>query len=201
MSEINKSVIQYWPILRQTLPKTTDITGDYALQGGYYSWGKENQNAALHFIDSFFTPTATLGEKNDDAIFELLDLSYTEGETDFLPYAIVGSNGKLTINKSLMQDIGKGDTAYNMTLTAEETREFNRLYGDILFNGLRGTKYDLPSGFERRHKNVDLEQGIRKLLESREWERMSGKEKRKAISDLKSAVKELCCYRAVMNDL
>ena len=201
MSEINKSVIQYWPGLRQLLPKATDVTGDFQLQGGYYSWGKDNQNAALHFLDSFFTPTATLGEKNDEALFELLDLAYTEGETDFLPRTIVTSNGKLTINKSLMQDTGRGDSAYTMTLTADERREFNRLYGDILFNGLRGARYDLPSGFEKRHKGVDLNQGIRRMMESGAWDRMSGEEKRSAVSKMKSAAKEICCYLAVMNEL
>lgn len=201
MSVINKNVIQYLPGVRWMLPKATDVTGDYMLQGGYYSWGKENQNAALHFLDSFFTPTATIGEKNDEALFALLDLAYVEGKTDFLPYTIVGSNGKLTINKSLAQEAGMGEAAYDMRLTADERREFNRLYGDILFNGLKGARYDLPNGFEKRHKNADLSKGIRKLMESGEWERMDGDAKMKAISDMKSAVKELVSYLAIKGEL
>lgn len=200
MTTLNNAVIQYWPGLRQMLPKATEMTGDYMLQSGYYGWGKENQNAALHFLDSFFTPTATIGEKNDGALYALLDLAYTEGETGFLPRTIVGNNGKLTINKSLAQAAGVGDAAYTMNLTADERRAFNRLYGDILFNGTKGARYELPDGFARRH-DVDLSQGIRKMMESMEWARMTGEEKRERISAMKSAVKELVSYMAIKDEL
>ena len=200
MTTINKGVIQYWPGLRKMLPKATDITGDYALAGGYYSWDKETQNAALHFLDSFFTPTATIGEKNDDALYELVDLAYRTGEAGFLPTTIVKENGKLTINKSLAEASRTGASAYDINLTADERREFNRLYSDILFNGLRGARYDTPSGFAKRHK-VSLDKGIRKMMESGEWARMSDSERMDMIADMKSAAKELVSYMAINGEL
>lgn len=204
-TSINKNVIQYWPGLRQMLPKATDITGDYALQGGYYGWNKETQNAALHFLDSFFTPTATIGEKNDDALYELVDLSYRTRETAFLPTTIVSSNGKLTINKSLAEAAGMGEAAYDMHLTADERREFNRLYSDLLFNGMRGAKYETADGFTKRHKKVVngdyLKNGIRKMMESGEWDRMTDDEKMDVVSAMKSAAKELVSYLAIKGEL
>ena len=73
---LNRQIIQNWPLLRQTLPVKTDITGDATLQNGYYNWGQENQNAALHFLNAFATPWTTLGEKNDAALDTMIDLRH-----------------------------------------------------------------------------------------------------------------------------
>ena len=53
---INQTIIQNWPLLRQTLPTAKTITGEEQIQKVATSWNKESQNAALHFLNSFITP-------------------------------------------------------------------------------------------------------------------------------------------------
>lgn len=195
MRILNENFVQNWPGLRQLLPVKTDITGDKTLQSGSYSWGKETQNAALHMLDSFLTPTATIGEKNDPALLELLDLSYRTGETGFLPASLVGSNGKLTLTqkdaKSLRLSDGK--SGVTLTLSAEETRRANALYADVLFNGTRGVRY--PKASAGSYKQIT---GLRELMESRSWARMSDEERVEAVEEVKRAAKELVSVQAAM---
>ena len=188
MEMLNSCVIQYWPGLRQTLPIKTDITGDKALQSGYYNWGKEHQNAALHFLNTFLTPTMPIGEKNDAAILELVDLSYRTGETGFLPGYLVTSSGKLNLDKDSAKKLGLGDGkhVYPLSLNAEETRRANELYGNILFNGTQGVKYP-KAGFG----NFDQVDGLRALMESREWARATDEERMEKVKKMQSAVKEI----------
>ena len=188
MEMLNSCVIQYWPGLRQTLPIKTDITGDKALQSGYYNWGKEHQNAALHFLNTFLTPTMPIGEKNDAAILELVDLSYRTGETGFLPGTLVTSSGKLNLDKDSAKKLGLGDGkhVYPLSLNAEETRRANELYGNILFNGTQGVKYP-KAGFG----NFDQVDGLRALMESREWARDTDEERMEKVKKMQNAVKEI----------
>ncbi len=188
MEMLNSCVIQYWPGLRQMLPIKTDITGDKALQSGYYNWGKEHQNAALHFLNTFLTPTMPIGEKNDAAILELVDLSYRSGETGFLPGYLVTSSGKLNLDKDSAKKLGLGDGkhVYPLSLNAEETRRANELYGNILFNGTQGVKY--PKATFGSYGEVT---GLRDLMESRAWERMTDEERIKAVKDAQAMAKEI----------
>ena len=188
MEMLNSCVIQYWPGLRQTLPIKTDITGDKALQSGYYNWGKEHQNAALHFLNTFLTPTMPIGEKNDAAILELVDLSYRTGETGFLPGYLVTSSGKLNLDKDSAKKLGLGDGkhVYPLSLNAEETRRVNELYGNILFNGTQGVKYP-KAGFG----NFDQVDGLRALMESREWARATDEERMEKVKKMQNAVKAI----------
>ena len=187
-SVLKQNVIQYWPGLRQMLPIKTDITGDKALQSGYYNWGKEHQNAALHFLNTFLTPTMPIGEKNDAAILELVDLSYRTGETGFLPGTLVTSSGKLNLDKDSAKKLGLGDGkhVYPLMLNAEETRRANELYGNILFNGTQGVKY--PKATFGSYGEVT---GLRDLMESRAWERMTDEERIKAVKDAQAMAKEI----------
>ena len=187
-SVLKQNVIQYWPGLRQTLPIKTDITGDKALQSGYYNWGKEHQNAALHFLNTFLTPTMPIGEKNDAAILELVDLSYRTGETGFLPGYLVTSSGKLNLDKDSAKKLGLGDGkhVYPLSLNAEETRQANELYGNILFNGTQGVKYP-KAGFG----NFDPVDGLRALMESREWARATDEERMEKVKKMQSAVEAI----------
>lgn len=189
-SVLKQNVIQYWPGLRQTLPIKTDITGDKALQSGYYNWGKEHQNAALHFLNTFLTPTMPIGEKNDAAILELVDLSYRTGETGFLPGYLVTSSGKLNLDKDSAKKLGLGDGkhVYPLSLNAEETRRANELYGNILFNGTQGVKYP-KAGFGTYAG--DEVKGLRALMESREWARATDEERMEKVKKMQSAVKEI----------
>ena len=111
---LNRQIVQNWPLLRQTLPVKTDITGDATLQNGYYNWGQENQNAALHFLNAFATPWTTLGEKNDAALDTLIDLSYRTGETGFLPGEMVSaSKYEVSITKTLAKELKVGKVGFN----------------------------------------------------------------------------------------
>lgn len=188
MEMLNSCVIQYWPGLRQTLPIKTDITGDKALQSGYYNWGKEHQNAALHFLNTFLTPTMPIGEKNDAAILGLVDLSYRTGETDFLPGYLVTPSVKLNLDKDSAKKLGLGDGkhVYPLSLNAEETRRANELYGNILFNGTQGVKYP-KAGFG----NFEQVDGLRALMESREWARDTDEERMEKVKKMQSAAKEI----------
>ncbi len=177
----NQQIVQNWPLLRQTLPIKTDITGDRTLQNGYYNWGQEKQNAVLHFLNAYVTPWTTLGEKNDAALDELTDLAYRTGETSFLPGDMISSSKyEATITKTLAKELKVNRVGVNqyagmtLRLTDEEKRWANSTYADTLFNG---------SG-----KDVT---GLRPLKDSAKWERMSDEEKIEAVQQMQSKVKKL----------
>lgn len=177
---LNRQIIQNWPLLRQTLPVKTDITGDATLQNGYYNWGQENQNAALHFLNAFATPWTTLGEKNDAALDTLIDLSYRTGETSFLPGEMVSaSKYEVNITKTLAKELKVGKVGFNqydgfkIRLTDEEKRWANSTYADTLFNG---------SG-----RDVI---GLRTMMSGSRWERMSDEERIEAVRDMQKTAKK-----------
>lgn len=177
---LNRQIIQNWPLLRQTLPVKTDITGDATLQNGYYNWGQENQNAALHFLNAFATPWTTLGEKNDAALDTLIDLSYRTGETSFLPGEMVStSKYEVSITKTLAKELKVGKVGFNqyegfkIRLTDEEKRWANSTYADTLFNG---------SGRDTI--------GLRAMMSGSRWERMSDEERMEAVRDMQKTAKK-----------
>ena len=177
---LNRQIIQNWPLLRQTLPVKTDITGDATLQNGYYNWGQENQNAALHFLNAFATPWTTLGEKNDAALDTLIDLSYRTGETSFLPGEMVSaSKYDVSVTKTLAKELKVGKVGFNqydgfkIRLTDEEKRWANSTYADTLFNG---------SG-----RDVI---GLRAMMSGNRWERMSDEERMEAVRDMQKTAKK-----------
>ena len=177
---LNRQIIQNWPLLRQTLPVKTDITGDATLQNGYYNWGQENQNAALHFLNAFATPWTTLGEKNDAALDTLIDLSRRTGETGFLPGEMVSaSKYEVSVTKTLAKELKVGKVGFNqyegfkIRLTDEEKRWANSTYADTLFNG---------SG-----RDVI---GLRAMMSGNRWERMSDEERIEAVRDMQKTAKK-----------
>ena len=177
---LNRQIVQNWPLLRQTLPVKTDITGDATLQNSYYNWGQENQNAALHFLNAFATPWTTLGEKNDAALDTLIDLSYRTGETSFLPGEMVSaSKYEVSITKTLAKELKVGKVGFNqyegfkIRLTDEEKRWANSAYADTLFNG---------SGRDTI--------GLRAMMSGNRWERMSDEERIEAVRDMQKTAKK-----------
>lgn len=177
---LNRQIIQNWPLLRQTLPVKTDITGDATLQNGYYNWGQEKQNAALHFLNAFATPWTTLGEKNDAALDTLIDLSYRTGETSFLPGEMVSaSKYEVSVTKTLAKELKVGKVGFNqyegfkIRLTDEEKRWANSTYADTLFNG---------SGRDTI--------GLRAMMSGSRWERMSDEERMEAVRDMQKTAKK-----------
>lgn len=177
---LNRQIIQNWPLLRQTLPVKTDITGDATLQNGYYNWGQANQNAALHFLNAFVTPWTTLGEKNDAALDALIDLSYRTGETSFLPGEMVsGSEYEVSITKTLAKELRVNKVGFNqyegfkIRLTDEEKRWANSTYADTLFNG--------------NGRDVI---GLRTMMNGSRWERMSDEERIEAVRDMQKTAKK-----------
>lgn len=177
---LNRQIVQNWPLLRQTLPVKTDITGDATLQNGYYNWGQENQNAALHFLNAFATPWTTLGEKNDAALDTLIDLSYRTGETSFLPGEMVSaSKYEVSVTKTLAKELKVGKVGFNqyegfkIRLTDEEKRWANSTYADTLFNG---------SGRDTI--------GLRAMMSGNRWERMSDEERIEAVRDMQKTAKK-----------
>ena len=170
---LNAQIIQNWPILRQTLPKAQTLTGEDMLQTGANSWGKDKQNAALHFLNSFITPWTAGSETRDEKLDELVELAYSTGETSFLPGTLVdGNKYSVTINKTLAKTLKIGRVgvgqyeSVTLRLTDEEKRWANSAYADALWNGSgRGVT------------------GLRKLMDSRKWQRMNDEAKMIAVKE------------------
>ena len=170
---LNAQIIQNWPILRQTLPKAQTLTGEDMLQTGANSWGKDKQNAALHFLNSFITPWTAGSETRDEKLDELVELAYSTGDTSFLPGTLVdGNKYSVTINKTLAKTLKIGRVgvgqyeSVTLHLTDEEKRWANSAYADALWNG---------SG-----RDVT---GLRKLMDSRKWQRMNDEAKMTAVKE------------------
>ena len=139
-------------------------------------------------MNCFMTPTQTIGEKNDAALMELLDLSYRTGETGFLPGYLVGSDGKLSLDAKSAGtlSLGDGKHVFVMELDTDGTRRANALYGDILFNGTNGVRY--PKAGTGSYGEVT---GLRALTESREWARMTDEARMQAVSKAMKLAKEI----------
>ena len=177
---INQTIIQNWPLLRQTLPTAKTITGEEQLQTGANSWNKESQNAALHFLNSFITPWTAGSETSDALLDELVDIAYRKKETGWLPGQLVSGNKyEVSITKTLAKELKVGKVGFNqyegfkIRLTDEEKRWANSTYADTLFNG---------SG-----RDVI---GLRAMMSGNRWERMSDEERIEAVRDMQKTAKK-----------
>ena len=178
---INQTIIQNWPLLRQTLPTAKTITGEEQLQTGANSWNKESQNAALHFLNSFITPWTAGSETSDALLDELVDIASRKKETGWLPGQLVSGNKyEVSITKTLAKELKVGKVGFNqyegfkIRLTDEEKRWANSTYADMLFNG---------SG-----RDVI---GLRVMMSGSRWERMSDEERMEAVRDMQKTAKKL----------
>lgn len=177
---INQTIIQNWPLLRQTLPTAKTITGEEQLQTGANSWNKESQNAALHFLNSFITPWTAGSETSDALLDELVDIAYRKKETGWLPGQLVSGNKyEVSITKTLAKELKVGKVGFNqyegfkIRLTDEEKRWANSTYADTLFNG---------SG-----RDVI---GLRAMMSGNRWERMSDEERIEAVRNMQKTAKK-----------
>lgn len=177
---INQTIIQNWPLLRQTLPTAKTITGEEQLQTGANSWDKESQNAALHFLNSFITPWTAGSETSDALLDELVDIASRKKETGWLPGQLVSGNKyEVSITKTLAKELKVGKVGFNqyegfkIRLTDEEKRWANSTYADTLFNG---------SG-----RDVI---GLRAMMSGSRWERMSDEERIEAVRDMQKTAKK-----------
>ena len=183
---LNQTLVQCWPIARQALPIKTDLTGDQQVQSGYWNPKGEHGSSVMNFVDTFLTPTATVGEKNDSALMELLDLSYRTGKSAFLPANLLAANAyTLNLTKTQAKNMGYGDAAITMNLTDEEKREANAAYGSLLFNGDGGRYYLDTKG------NIQMVTGLRRIMDSPEWAAMTDEERTKRVSDEIKVAKDL----------
>lgn len=177
---INQTIIQNWPLLRQTLPTAKTITGEEQLQTGANSWNKESQNAALHFLNSFITPWTAGSETSDALLDELVDIASRKKETGWLPGQLVSGNKyEVSVTKTLAKELKVGKVGFNqyegfkIRLTDEEKRWANSTYADTLFNG---------SG-----RDVI---GLRAMMSGNRWERMSDEERMEAVRDMQKTAKK-----------
>ena len=147
---INANIIQNWPLLRQTLPTAKTLKGEDMLQNGANNWGKAEQNAALHFLNTFITPWTAGSEIRDAQLDELADIAYRTGETSWLPGELIAGNKyKVTITKTMAEEMGVGDgQGFTIQLTDEEKRWANDTYKDVLWNGSLYTESDIRSEME-----------------------------------------------------
>lgn len=177
---INQTIIQNWPLLRQTLPTAKTITGEEQLQTGANSWNKERQNAALHFLNSFITPWTAGSETSDALLDELVDIAYRKKETGWLPGQLVSGNKyEVSVTKTLAKELKVGKVGFNqyegfkIRLTDEEKRWANSTYADTLFNG---------SGRDTI--------GLRAMMSGSRWERMSDEERIESVRDMQKTAKK-----------
>ena len=147
---INANIIQNWPLLRQTLPTAKTLKGENMLQNGANNWGKAEQNAVLHFLNTFITPWTTGSEIRDAQLDELADIAYRTGETSWLPGELItGNKYKVTIPKTMAEEMDAGGgQGFTIQLTDEEKRWANETYKDVLWNGSLYTESDIRSEME-----------------------------------------------------
>ena len=186
---INKNVIRYWPVLRQTLPIKYDITGDAMRQSSKYGWGREDENAVLNFMNMYMSPTNIQADKGDTALAEVIDLAYRRKDSSCVPGNLVTTNGNITIPKTMAKkttldaDVGEN----KLTLTVDEQRKYNQMYASLCFNGTeKGRKYEkVGVGTYGRVK------GIRDLIDSREYQRADDEKRAEMIEDIMTEAKEI----------
>ena len=192
LAAIKKTVIQNWPVLRQTLPAVTGVTGEGLTQGKAYQPGSRWESGAAAFLDTMITPTATYEKRDDAALCELLDLSYRadaqglKEATSFLPEKelISGKKNSLTVNRTLAKKLGRSDS-FILELDDSERRYANALYSRILFGGTGTAQYLNSNG------NPYQIQGIRAYMSSRDYALASDEERIDMIGKMKAAAKEL----------
>lgn len=177
----NQSIISALPGLRQTLPVKVDVTGQPLSQNAAY-------DGVLHFLDSFFTPTATLAPRNDPALAELLEIADRTGDGSWLPgNPLYGAKYSLTVPKTYAKSLrlNQGEDSYSCTLTPEERTAYNMDFGRLLFDG--GTTID------NRGKRVVVP-GLRETLESRKWAKMDDLERIELVKEMSSICKAGVTY-------
>ena len=185
---LNEMVIQNWPVLRQTLPVKYDVTGDAATQHKAYQPGGAWENAALHWLDSLLSPTATYSDKDDSTLTELLDLSYVANDTACLPTPLIGDKDwSLSITASFAKELGfkngnKG-TPLNIPLEDSEKRLLNQEYSSLLFNGSGSVRYKDEHG-----RFVEVT-GLREMMNGAAWEKADVKERVDMVADKIKEVK------------
>lgn len=184
---INKNVIRYWPVLRQTLPIKYDITGDVVRQSSKYGWGRQDEDVVLNFLNMYMSPTNIQSDKGDAALDEVIDLSYRLGDTSCIPSNLITTNGNITIPVTMAKKTTLGADENKLTLGVDEQRKYNQMYASLCFNGTeKGRKYEkVGSG---AYGNV---RGIRDLIESREYQRADNQAKSDMIEDIMKQVKEI----------
>lgn len=193
-ASLKQNLVQSWPIMRQMLPIKTDLTGDQQLQSGYWNPEGEHGNAIMQYLDSFLTPTATIGEKNDPELLELLDLSYRTKESSFLPTELISANKyELKLNKSYASALGYAEAAITMELTDEEKRAANTAYGNLLFNG------DGGRAFKDEDNDYVSFPGLRAVMndkarygdQEKAWSKMTDAERTELVADMVADAKKL----------
>lgn len=191
-SSLKQNLVQSWPLMRQMLPIKTDLTGDRQLQNGYWNPAGEHGSAVMQMLDSFLTPTATIGEKNDAALCELLDLAYRTGESGFLPAELLSANKyELTVNKTQAKSLFRMDSSITLLLTDEEKRTVNAAYGDLLFNGDGGRHYRNAKG------EIQKMDGLRSIMSGSRWERMTDEQRMELVEgEVKKARELIVCDMA-----
>lgn len=194
---INKNVIRYWPVLRQTLPIKYDMTGDPVRQSSKYGWGREDENAVLNFMNMYMSPTNIQSDKGDKALDELIDLSYRLGDTGCIPKNLITTSGKVTIPSAIAKK-ARMDTASGenkLVLTADEQRRYNQMYASLCFNGTeKGRKYEKVGV-----GSYGSMTGIRDLIDSRSYERMDEKTREEKISEIMKQAKEMVMAQIVID--
>lgn len=194
---INKNVIRYWPVLRQTLPIKYDMTGDPVRQSSKYGWGREDENAVLNFMNMYMSPTNIQSDKGDKALDELIDLSYRLGDTGCIPKNLITTSGKVTIPSAIAKK-SRMDTASGenkLVLTADEQRRYNQMYASLCFNGTEnGRKYEKVGV-----GSYGSMTGIRDLIDSRSYERMDDKTREEKISEIMKLAKEMVMAQIVID--
>lgn len=197
-SALKQNLFQYWPGIRQILPIKTDITGDHQLQSGYWNPESEHGSRIMQYLDSFLTPTATIGEKNDPQLLELLDLSYRTDESAFLPTDLISAKKyELTVTKTLAKSAFKENNAITLELTDEEKREANAAYGNLLFNGDGGRAYVNEKRVARRFSGLRAVMQDEALYSSGNfrqravWSKLSDEEKVELADKMRNEAKNL----------
>ena len=186
---INKNVIRYWPVLRQTLPIKYDITGDPVRQSSKYGWGREDENVILNFMNMYMSPTNIQSDKGDRALEEVIDLAYRQGDTGCIPGNLITTSGKITIPSAMAKrtslDTGAGEN--KLELSVDEQRKYNQMYASLCFNGTeKGRKYKkIGTG------TYDDVQGIRDIIDSRAYSRATDAERVEMIEAAMKKAKEI----------
>lgn len=180
----NKGVLRNTPLLSELLPKKIDVTGDAMLKDSKFAWGREDENALLNFLNTCLSPIMLATDKNDKAMDAVWDYAIRTGKTSNLPVKFVGSKNKLNMTKALCGAVGIPYTT-SVQLNTAQAQEFNRVYLDVIWNGTNG-QYKKLSG-----SGTYRSTGLRQLVDSGKWDRMSDEEREKTLKDVKALAREL----------
>ena len=128
-------------------------------------------------LRNFYDPFTTTDARQDPVVDELFRLNEALGTNTMLPSdALSGTKNALTLNKQTVTLDGKGKEAYR------------KRYGELWMEG--GVTLDKKG----RKKTVE---GLRELMESRRYQRMSDEEKAEAIKDIIAEAKTGATMEAI----